>query len=214
MNALMLGLLWVVTLFQGPAGPPSHAQNGVIIDNERVLVHDQTLPANGGAPGPLYLTAGRAVAGGAADGPGGQARQPGDVIFIPKGAAGERPAAGAPPLRVIQVDLKDHAVPPLANTSGYPNAFPRPGIKKVFENDRIIVWDYTWTPGVPTPMHFHDKDVVVTYLEEGALTSTTPDGQHVINPHHFGYTKFNARNRVHTELLARGQARAIIIELK
>ena len=30
---------------------------------------------------------------------------------------------------------------------------------------------------VPTPVHFHDKDVVVVYLEDGSLRSTTPDGQ-------------------------------------
>jgi hypothetical protein len=38
-----------------------------------------------------------------------------------------------------------------------PPAFPRPGVKKILENERVIVWDCTWTPGVATPMHFHDK---------------------------------------------------------
>lgn len=111
-------------------------------------------------------------------------------------------------------ELKDKAVAPLENRTGYPLAFPRPNVKKVLENDRVIVWDYTWTPGVPTPMHFHDKDVVVIYLEDGALRSTDPKGASVINPHYFGFTKWNARDRVHTEELTQGKGRAIITELK
>ena len=54
----------------------------------------------------------------------------------------------------------------------------------------------------------------MVYLADGELTSTTPDGASVVNPHSFGFTKFNPGNRVHTETLSRGQARAIIIELK
>ena len=112
------------------------------------------------------------------------------------------------------IELQDTKVAPLANTSGYPLAFPRPGSRKLFENERVVVWSFTWTPGVATPMHFHDKDVVVTYLADGALTSTDSQGKAVVNEHHFGYTKFNARDRVHTELLARGQGSAMMVELK
>jgi hypothetical protein len=111
------------------------------------------------------------------------------------------------------VELKDRTTAPYPNTSGYPNAFPRPGSTKVLENDRVVVWDYTWVPGVATPVHFHDKDVVVVYLADGALTSTTPDGVSTVNEHSFGFTKFNPGNRAHTELLSRGSARAIVIEL-
>jgi hypothetical protein len=78
----------------------------------------------------------------------------------------------------------------------------------------VIVWDYTWTHGVATPMHFHDKDVVVVYLDDGDLKSTTPDGQVVVNPYTFGAVRFNLRNRTHTETLIREKQRAIITELK
>jgi len=63
-------------------------------------------------------------------------------------------------------------------------------------------------------MHFHDKDVVVTYLAEGTMTSTDARGQRVVNEHHFGLTRFNARDRVHTETLTRGEGRAVMVELK
>lgn len=84
----------------------------------------------------------------------------------------------------------------------------------MFDSAKVVVWDYTWMPAAHTPMHFHDKDVVVVYLEEGALRSTTPDGQSVVNDLTMGLTKFNPRDRVHTEELIRGRSRAIITELK
>jgi hypothetical protein len=125
-------------------------------------------------------------------------------------ATGSRgPAGGA-----IVTELKDTHIPPHTNTTSSPLAFPRPNAKKVLENDRVIVWEYSWSPGVPTPMHYHDKDVVVTYLEDGALRSTEPNGQTVVNPHYFAFTKFNSGDRTHTEELIRGKGRAIIVELK
>ncbi len=137
----------------------------------------------------------------------------GSAAFLPKGktlnATGESNKG-----RSIVIDLKDHPVAPIANTTGYPLAFPRPGSKKLLENARVIVWDYSWTPGVPTPMHFHDKDVVVLFLEDGNLSSTTPDGKVVVNSYTAGTVRFNTRNRTHTETLVRGKQHAIITELK
>jgi hypothetical protein len=132
----------------------------------------------------------------------------GSAEFVPKG---ETPNAAG---RSIVIDLKEHPVPPAANLTKYPLAFPRPGSKKILENDRVIVWDYTWTPGVATPMHFHDKDVVVVFLEDGDLSSTTPDGQVTVNSFTPGTVRFNPRGRTHTETLVRGKQHAIITELK
>ncbi len=137
----------------------------------------------------------------------------GSATFVPKGTTpkiAEQQTTG----RSIVIDLKDHPVAPIANKSGYPLAFPRPGSKKILENGRVIVWEYTWTPGVATPMHFHDKDVVVVFLEDGDLKSTTPDGQVVVNSYGFGTIRFNLRDRTHTEMLVRGKQHAIITELK
>ena len=132
----------------------------------------------------------------------------GSAAFVPKGTAPKITG------RSFVIDLKDHPVPPIENKSGYPLAFPRPGAKKVFENDLVIVWDSTWTPGVATPMHFHDKDVVVVFLEDGDLKSTTPDGKEVVNKYTTGTVRFNLRDRTHTETLMNGKQRAIITELK
>jgi len=138
---------------------------------------------------------------------------PGQVVHWNKGAA-RRVKPSVTASRSIVIELKDHPVAPLKNTTEFPNAFPRPGVKKLFDNEKITVWDYTWTPGQATPMHFHDKDAIAVYLKDGVLKSTTPDGQSVVNKYSTATARFNARDRSHSELLVEGEQRAIITELK
>ena len=161
-----------------------------VIDNDRVAVWDVTTPANGRSLDSVVVSLS------------------GNAMFVPKGATPK--FAG----RSMVIELKDHPVTPIENKSGYPLAFPRPGSKKILENARVIVWDYSWTPDVATPMHFHDKDVVVVYLDDGDLKSTTLDGKVTENSYKAGMVKFNVRDRTHTETLIRGKQHAIITELK
>jgi hypothetical protein len=163
-----------------------------LIDNERVTVWDTTsrLPA---APDDFVSIA----------------FKDGTAAF---GHAGDAAADGS--TRTIVIDLKNQPVAAIANNSGYPNAYPRPHIEKLLENDRVIVWRYRWNLGEPTPMHFHDKDVVVLYLEDTALKSTTPDGNAVLNEYKSGDIRFNRRDRIHTETLVRDMGSAVITELK
>ncbi|HEX2329322.1 MAG TPA: hypothetical protein VHN74_11405 [Candidatus Angelobacter sp.] len=160
-----------------------------VIDNERVKVWDVT----GADPQPLDTVV---------------VSMNGNVSWSPKGSTPKLDGRSA------VINLKDHAVAPLENKSGYPLGFPRPGAKKLLENDRVIIWDYTWIPDVPTPMHFHDKDVVAVFLEDGDLKSTTPDGKSSVTEYKAPTIKFNARDRTHAETLVKGKQRAIITELK
>ena len=120
-----------------------------IIENERVAVFDVTSAGSQASDAVVVSAAGKAA-------------------FVQKGM--EPKIDG----RSFVIDLKDHPVAPIENKTGYPLGFPRPGSVKVLENDRVIVWEYPWAPGVPTPMHFHDKDVVVVVLQDGDLKSTSP----------------------------------------
>jgi hypothetical protein len=171
---------------------PAFAAEPALIDNERVKVWDTRAATTAMADDFVAIS----FAGG-------------NAVF---GHAGE--TAGANGTRTIVIDLKNHPVAPLANNSGYPNAYPRPHIEKLLENDRVIVWRYRWNLGEPTPMHVHDKDVVVVHLEDSALQSTEPDGKKVVNEYKSGDIRFNKRDRVHTELLVHDAASAVITELK
>jgi hypothetical protein len=116
--------------------------------------------------------------------------------------------------RAIVIELKDSPLKTYPNNSGYPGAFPRPRAKRLFENERVIVWSYRWKLGEPTPMHFHDKDVVVVYEDDTTLKSTTLDGTSVTNHYQAGEVRFNRGDRTHTELLVKAAGSAVIVELK
>jgi len=191
-----------------PQDGPNLTLNGArpIIDNERVAVWDFTWTR--GVPEALERSRTDSVWISVSP-------SAGDVRYWAKGAPRRAEQSIGTPIRMISIDLKDHPVAPITNTSGFPNAFPRPGNnRKVFENNRVIVWDFTWTKDVPTPMHFHDKDVVVVYLGTGTLRSTTPDGKATDNKWKPGDARFNLGNRIHTETLIEGELRAVITELK
>ena len=193
--------------------------NKPIIDNDRVTVWDVTWEKNQPgftAPGDhdavtVYLSGGDFRVGPSA----AVTHKTGDAVFRPKGThASETWVGTGTPPRTTEIALKDSDKRPAENTSGYPLAFPRAGTRNLIDNDRVFVWDSRWTPGVPTSMHFHDKDVVVTYLEDGDLTSIAPDGTTVVNPYKFGVIRFTAGKRSHKEVLTKGTQRAIIVELK
>ena len=193
-----------------------------LIDNERVTVWDVTTEK--GKPTAMhrhpndYVLVDLADATGkvtSQDGrQGNYAVKTGHVGFGQKGSAEKQENVSDTARHFIMVELKDAKVSPLANNRGYPDAFPREGSKKVLDNSRVQVWDFSWTPGKSTAMHFHDKDVVVVYLDNGDLSSTTPDGKTVVNSYVFGQAKFNPRDRTHSELLVKGSQRVIAIELK
>jgi len=139
------------------------------------------------------------------------------VVVDMKGASARFVKQGEPLVakqRSIIIELLAPPVGPLPNTSGLPDAFDRPGIEKLLDNDRVTVWRYTWLPHKKTPRHFHANDVVVVHLADGVLASTTPDGKTVMNTNTVGLTKFNPRGRIHEEELVKGKATAVIVELK
>jgi hypothetical protein len=180
----------IVALLAAGMGSSTYAQGAQpLIDNERVTVWDNNgplPPAQHDFVAVSLSKKGTAAFGHKGDIPGG---------------------AGA---HTVVIELKDGHVAPYENTSGYPNAFPRPRVEKLLENDRVVAWSYRWNPGESTPMHFHDKDIVVAYEEDTALKST----KSVVNAYKSGDIRFNRGNRTHTELLVRDTGFAVMTELK
>ena len=187
-----------------------------VIDNERVTVRDVTLEQ--GKPGPVIEHAGDYVVlyakGGALRSANGKTANhvSGSATFGHGGTTSDTASKGT--AHEVIVELKDASSKTVANTSGLPPAFPRPGSKKVFENGKVRVWNYAWQPGKPTPLHFHNTEVVVVYLGDGDVASTTPDGKKTVNHHNPGDIVFNAANRSHSEELVKGAQSGIMMELK
>ncbi len=205
MRSMVLAALCLAPMFAQDAGP-AHKP---VVDNERVTVWDvmwtkgQTNPARGHDVDAVVMRIAGSKAGSAYFSPKGDRRDEHGEADTPTGAP-----------RSLIIELKDRPVAPIENKTGYPLAFPRPHVKKLLENNRVIVWSYRWNPGEPTPRHFHDKDVVVVDLEDTALTSTTPEGAKTVNNYKAFDIRFNKGDRTHTELLDHGTGSAMMMELK
>ncbi len=228
MNVITLGILsGAVATFAGlfvqGTTPATPTPDGIkeLIDNQRITICEVTLTKGQKWPMeqypedtlivPLTPISLRITS---ADGKATTASLgPGEVRFWPKGT--HQAAEPANDGRAIVAHFKEFTGPQYKNTSGYGSAFPRPRVKKLLENDRIVVWDYTWVKGEPTPNHFHDKDLMIVYLADGAIRSVTPDGKATPNEFKFAEVRFNPGNRAHYEEYVRGDGpRAIITELK
>src|SRR5882757_8493451 len=186
------------------------------LDNARVTARDIVLEP--GKPGPVIAHAGDYailyLQGGRIRGSDGRtAEHPdGGATFGHGGVTSD--TAIAAPAHEIVVELKDTPSNTVPNTTGLPPAFPRPGSKLVLENDRMRVWNYKWLPGKPTPMHFHNTEVVVAYRGNGDVASTAPDGKTTVNHRNAGDIVFNLANRSHSEELVKGEQAGIMLELK
>lgn len=206
----------LVMLAMAPTAMPAP-----VIDNERVTVWDVKLgPGQSGFATPHDLdTVILFVEGGMiSTRSGGKAttatRNFGDAVFVPRGSDAVDTVVSGGPAHEIVVALKDNPVPPTANTTGLPPAFPRPGSVKALENNRVVVWNYSWKTGVPTPMHFHAYDVVLSYRYDGSLKSVEPSGKETVNNYKAGDIRFNRGNRAHYEVLQSDRLSAVMMELK
>jgi hypothetical protein len=187
-----------------------------VIDNERVTVRD--VPLEPGKPGPTIEHAGDYVilysqGGRIRTADGKTVTYPSGGAFFGHGGTTSDTATDGPAHEVV-VDLKGAPSKTVPNTTGLPLAFPRPGSKKVLENEKVQVWNYAWQIGKPTAMHFHNTEVVVVYLGDGDIASTTPDGKTTTTHHNPGHIVFYAPNRTHTEELVKGEQSGIMLELK
>ncbi len=218
---LSLLLLAVLQTAELPHAFPREGARQVF-DNERVTIWDVTWIKS--KPSPMhrhrYDLVGVYLVGSPikVTMPDGTSRESkvaeGFVLFQPKGVTHiEEGLVDENPRHAILIDLKDHSVPPVLNTSGLPLAFPREGAVNRLENERVAIWEYRWSDQ-PTPMHFHDKDVVVVVLEGGEIESTMADGKSRVARVARGEASFTPGNRAHTEKAVSGNARAILVELK
>jgi hypothetical protein len=114
----------------------------------------------------------------------------------------------------FQTDLKGYSPVYPAPNGGAPDAFPRDGAKKGIESDRVVFWDYTWLPGKPTGLHFHDKDRVEVFVTGGTLRTTGADGHQQTEEVAPWSARFVEGGRVDNEEATGDAIRAVVFELK
>jgi hypothetical protein len=57
-----------------------------------------------------------------------------------------------------------------------PPPFPRDGTTKLFENDRVVVWDIAWLKQA-YPLHRHPYDMTGVYYQSGERIIISPEGE-------------------------------------
>src|SRR5262245_5981744 len=170
-------------------------------------------PARPAATPPAAAPSGTAGApGGGGVGRNEGARQ----LFQLKGITHKEVGSGKPnePERFgFATDLKGYSPVYPAPKDAQP-AFPREGAAKGIDSERVVFWDHTWTPGKPTPMHFHDKDRVEVFVTGGTLRIRTADGKTETQTVAPWSARFVEGGRSDVEEAVGEPIRAVTIELK
>jgi hypothetical protein len=143
--------------------------------------------------------------------------RPGSVRYEPKGTMIEEEGVSDTPCHQAIFQLKDLVPEPWPLTEGIAAQFPRINTYKLFETDRIVVWDQTWKPGARITRHLHYHRTAAVFLEGGSIHSISDAGVaspaftrkvgEVINT-----TTFNSAP--HEEEGVEGTPRAIWVEFK
>ena len=80
----------------------------------------------------------------------------------------------------------------------YPPPVPRDGATKVFENDRVAIWDVSYTKG-EQPVHQHNQDLVRVTLQAGTRKVIDLDGATRNIEDTFGGVQFIPKGVTHRE---------------
>src|ERR1017187_7790558 len=91
----------------------------------------------------------------------------GAVRYASKGTVESEEGAGEAPARAMIFQLKDAVPPKRAIVPGIPDKLPREGTVKLFETDRVVIWDYTWKTGMKSPLHLHYHIDAAVYIAAG-----------------------------------------------
>ncbi len=105
--------------------------------------------------------------------PGGASRvvqeRFGSVRFESKGTIQQEEGLSVNPTRAVVFQLKDVPSPKPTIVPGIPGQFPRINAVKLFETDRINVWDQVWRANETIPNHLHYTQTVAVFLVGGKL---------------------------------------------
>ena len=139
----------------------------------------------------------------------------GSVLYQSKGTVEAEEGAADQPTRAVIFQLKDAVPPKRAVVPGIPDKLPREGTVKLFETDRVIVWDYTWKTGMKSPLHLHYHIDAAVYIVGGKTSVTTDQGPHV-NEWKVGQVLGGTEplKAPHQESQLEGEPRAISVMLK
>ena len=194
-----------------------------VLENDRVQVWDVTWPK--GQPTAMHehlydqisitLVAGSIKVTRPGGSPTLGKSQFGSVNFVRKGTVHAEEGMSDVAQHKIMVQLKPSTSPAVGTRDGVPAAFPREGAVKVLDNDRAVIWDYTWKPGQRVPRHANYLDSVTVFLEGGTIRLQRDQGEPTETVRKAGDVVYSSHSQdVYIDEAGSGSPRAIIVELK
>ena len=146
-------------------------------------------------------------------------RRFGSVRFDSKGTVHSEEGLSATPSRAVVFQLKAVEAARWPAVMGIPGQFPRVGAVKLFETDRVVVWDQTWTAGERIARHLHYAETAAVFLAGGKLRTIDegrpPNAPFARQPGEVLYADPPVPLKVpHEEEQVEGSPRAIWIEFK
>jgi hypothetical protein len=203
-----------------PAFPRPTAKK--LFETDSIVVWDIVWPKDYATPlhrhlydqvGTYYATGGRIITS-----PEGEKRSSttpvGALSTTRRGTTHIEQGATDPPLRAVFIEMKRDT------GSGQPEAaaatappWIRDGAKTLLDDERVVVWDYTWKPGAPAPATY-TRDTVVVWLSGGKVR-LTPRGAaaQVVNVVPGRTDRYN-RGASETVEVVDGNPRAMIFAFK
>lgn len=204
-----------------PAFPRTNATK--LVDNERITVWDIVWPK--GQPSPLhrhvydqvgtyYQAGGRVIT--SLEGTKRSAMTAvGALSTTRRGTTHIEEGATDPPLRAVFIELKQDTASGLSAAPGnVPWAFPREGAKPLLDDERVTVWDYSWTAGARQTMAQFERDTIWVWLGPGTFRVTQPGRAPATSQVKAGEIRSLPRGTVETGEAVEGSLRAMIFSFK
>ena len=223
MRLLSAGLLSLVLAAQTypPAFPRPNATK--LLETDRLVVWDIVWPKGQPTPmhrhvydqvGTYYQSGGRVIT--APDGTTRSNVTPvGNLSTTKRGTLHIEEGTTDPPLRAVFMEMKKDGPSGEPDTpSDVPPAFPREGARQLHDDERVTVWDYSWTVGATEVARRYPHDAVVVWMGNGKLRSTPKGGTPAVVESIVGKMRYTTRGTVLTEAAIEGAPRAFVFEFK
>jgi hypothetical protein len=135
----------------------------------------------------------------------------GQIYMLPKGLTHiEENVIGHPQRNSILIELKDAAPHDYPGSGQAPSGFTADGAKKVTDNNRVILWD--WTTG-PSKSFFQSHDMFLVPMDAGTLTVAGDEPSRTL-PVAGGQVVFLPGGHTRTIQSSGGAVRVAVVELK
>ena len=131
-----------------------------------------------------------------------------------EGVTHKEEGIGVPERHSIMIDLKEYAPPLRESPADVQPAFPRDGATQMLKEDRVVIWDMQLEEGQGVPLHVHNTDTVVVFLDGGTIRLTNEDGTVATTTFAYKDVRYWSAGRTHSAVVVNGTPRAILFKLQ